>query len=40
MLLIQHDDVVQTLLAKGPHYPFRDRVRQRHRVSKVPLGGS
>lgn len=28
MALIQHDDVVNALLAKGPNYPFRDRVRQ------------
>src|SRR6266567_8432179 len=34
MLLIQHDDVVKTLLAKGPHYPFRDRVRQRRPVGR------
>src|SRR6266704_2700651 len=27
MLLTQHDDVVKTLLAKGPHYPLRNRVR-------------
>src|SRR5712692_3877578 len=32
MPLIQHDDVVETLLAKGPHYPFRDRVCQRRPV--------
>src|SRR5712691_12582909 len=34
MALIQHDDVVKTLLAKGPHYPFRDRVRQRRPVGR------
>src|SRR5712692_2811022 len=32
MALIQHDDVVKTLLAKGPHYPFRHRVCQRRPV--------
>src|SRR5260370_20395835 len=32
MAFIQHDDVVETLLAKGPHYPFRDRVCQRRPV--------
>jgi len=34
MLLTQHDDVVKTLLAKGPHYPFRHRVRQRRPVGR------
>src|SRR5262249_30870189 len=28
MALIQHNDVVETFLAKGPHHPFRDRVHQ------------
>ena len=37
MLLIQHDDVVQTLLAKGPHYPFRDRVRKRRPVGRFSV---
>lgn len=41
MPLIRHDDVVKTLLAKGPHYPFRDRVRQRRpegvRMSAMPM---
>src|SRR6266571_9541467 len=34
MALVQDDDVVETLLAKGPHYPFRDRVRQRRPVGR------
>jgi hypothetical protein len=34
MLLIQHNGVVQTLLAKGPHHPFRDRVRQARRTER------
>ena len=36
MPLIQHDDVVKALLAKGPHYPFRDRVRATQRVRAAP----
>ncbi len=35
MPLIQHNDVVKKLLAKGSHYSRRDRVRQRR-----PPGGS
>ena len=34
MALVQDDDMVETLLAKGPHYPFRDRVRQRRPVGR------
>jgi hypothetical protein len=37
MPLIQHDDGVKTLLAKGPHYPFRDRVRQRRPVGRSDI---
>jgi hypothetical protein len=29
MTLVQNDDVVKALLAQGPNYPRRDRVRQR-----------
>lgn len=37
MPLIQHDDVVKTLLAKGPHYPFRDRIRQRRPIGRSDI---
>lgn len=32
MPLVQHDDVVKALLAYGPNYPLRDRIRQRRPV--------
>jgi len=37
MPLIQHDDVVKALLAKGPHYSLRDRVRQRRSVGRSDI---
>jgi len=35
MPIVHHDDVVRALLAKGSHYPLRDRIRQ-----GCPVGGS
>jgi len=37
MPLIQHDDVIKTLSAKGLHYTFRDRVRQGRPVGRSDI---
>ena len=38
MPLVEHDDVIETLLAKGPDYPFGDRIRQRRPIGRSDLG--
>ena len=38
MPLVEHDDVIETLLAKGPNYPFGDRIRQRRPIGRSDLG--
>jgi hypothetical protein len=38
MPLVEHDDVIETLLAKGPSYPFGDRIRQRRPIGRSDLG--
>jgi hypothetical protein len=44
MPLVEHDDVIETLLAKSPNYPFRDSIRQRRpvgvRTSAMPASAS
>src|SRR5450759_2325235 len=37
MPLVEHDDVIETLLAKGPNYPFRDRIRQRRPIGRSDI---